>query len=237
MYLFSIFVKNHDCLVACLNEIPVIVASFLTYVTNHCLIVELLTQAFTSIRFQSTISQFSTEGRIVAASSYKTALLRKIMSTFQQILWEQATEKTLSVNMLSLLCWTGLRHGPLSLPIFYNCISESVPCGHMGSIWSQWTNRVMLNGLSLDSLVGVYCNKSSDKHASIHYCSHFKHFFLLFVKSGKFKTHFFHWTSAQFWNSRFIWSECGLSDVQMGILTSSARHVSADLTPWDNDEC
>lgn len=93
MYLFSNFVKKPDCLVAYLNQIPVILASFLTYVTNHCLIVELLTQTFTSIRFQSTISQISTEGVIAVASSYKTVPLCKIMSTFQQLLWEQATEK------------------------------------------------------------------------------------------------------------------------------------------------
>lgn len=51
----------------------------------------------------------------------------------------------------------------------------------------------MLNGLSLDSLMEDYCYKSSDKHAAIGYCSHLKKFFsplLLFVKSGKFKTHF-----------------------------------------------
>lgn len=46
----------------------------------------------------------------------------------------------------------------------------------------------MLNGLSLGSLMEGYCHKSSDKHAAIGY---FKCFFpLLFVKSGKFKTHF-----------------------------------------------
>lgn len=48
----------------------------------------------------------------------------------------------------------------------------------------------MLNGLSLDSLMEDYFYESSDKHISIGCCRHLKCFSLLFVKSGKFKTHF-----------------------------------------------
>lgn len=48
----------------------------------------------------------------------------------------------------------------------------------------------MFNGFSLDFLMEDYCYESSDKHVSTGYCSRFKCFSPLFVRSGKFKTHF-----------------------------------------------
>ncbi len=82
-----------------------------------------------------------------------------------------------------------------------------------------------------------YCYKSSDKCASIGYCSHFKPFFflLLFVKSGKFKTHFSTERVPSFGTPDLKWMRSvRCPDRNSQFLTSSARHVSHDFTSLDN---
>ena len=62
-----------------------------------------------------------TEGVIVAALSYKIVALCKIMNTFQQLFWDQATvNASLEVlyNKPKLLSWICLRQDLLFLPIF-----------------------------------------------------------------------------------------------------------------------
>lgn len=65
-----------------------------------------------------------------------------------------------------------------------------------------------------------YCYKSSDKHASIGYCSHFKTFFsppfFVICQKWKIQDTFFPLNGCPVLEL-LIWSECGLSGVQIGI--------------------
>lgn len=84
--------------------------------------------------------------------------------------------------------------------------------------------------------MGDYCCKSSDKQASIGCGSHLKSFFslLLFVKSGKFKTHFSTERVPSFGTPDLKWMRSvRCPDRNSQILTSPARHVSHDFTSLD----